>query len=105
MRERERERDFERVGVGGGADRERERERERIPSSLHAVSTEPDVGFELMKSRDDDLSQNQEESDASLTEPSRCPVYYVYLYCVLTIKRATEKKMVVRIHKEEKTRL
>ena len=28
---------------GGG---ERERERERIPSRLHAVSAEPDAGFE-----------------------------------------------------------
>ena len=28
----------------GGA----ERDRERIPSRLHTVSTEPDVGFELM---------------------------------------------------------
>ena len=31
---------------GGGADREGERE--RIPSRLHTVSTEPDMGLELM---------------------------------------------------------
>ena len=30
-----------------GRGREREREREKIPSRLHAVSTEPDVGLEL----------------------------------------------------------
>ena len=35
----------------GGAERKREgeRERERIPSSLRAVSTEPDMGLELTK--------------------------------------------------------
>ena len=32
----------------GGAEREREREREKMSSRLHAVSTEPDVGLELM---------------------------------------------------------
>ena len=35
----------------GGAEREREREREREtenPSRLHAVSTEPNMGLELM---------------------------------------------------------
>ena len=37
--EREREREKE---------RERERERERIPSKLHAISTEPDVVLNLM---------------------------------------------------------
>ena len=31
----------------GGTERERERERERVPSRLHAVSTEPDTGLEL----------------------------------------------------------
>ena len=31
--------------MGGGAERKRERGRERIPSRLHAVSTEPDLGF------------------------------------------------------------
>ena len=40
---------------GGGAERERERDREterqrqRIPSSLHAVSTELDSGLKLTK--------------------------------------------------------
>ena len=29
-------------------ERQRERGRQRIPSSLHAVSAEPDVGLELM---------------------------------------------------------
>ena len=33
--------------MGGGRGRERERERERIPSRLHAVSTEPNAGLEL----------------------------------------------------------
>ena len=32
----------------GGAERERERERERIPSRLHAISAEPNVGLKLM---------------------------------------------------------
>ena len=30
-----------------GGQRERERERERIPTRLHAVSVEPDVGLDL----------------------------------------------------------
>ena len=34
-------------GRGAERDRERERQRERIPSKLHAVSTEPNVGLEL----------------------------------------------------------
>ena len=37
---------------GGGA----ERRRERIPSRFHTASAEPDVGLELMKSQDHDLS-------------------------------------------------
>ena len=41
MRERERER-----ASRGGA--ERERGRERIPSRLHTVCAEPNMGFELM---------------------------------------------------------
>ena len=32
---------------GGGAEREREREREGIPSRLHTVSTEPNIGLAL----------------------------------------------------------
>ena len=49
MRQRERERERER-GSRGGAERERERERrERIPSTLHVVSTEPNVGLNPMK--------------------------------------------------------
>ena len=40
---REREREKEREG-----ERERERERERSPRRLCTVSTEPDVGLELM---------------------------------------------------------
>ena len=32
----------------GEGQRERERERERIPSRLHAVSTGPDRGLDLM---------------------------------------------------------
>ena len=40
---------------GRGTEREREREREgereRIPSRVHAVSTEPDVGLELTNMR------------------------------------------------------
>ena len=31
----------------GGVRAERERERERIPSRLHAVSEEPDLGLDL----------------------------------------------------------
>ena len=42
---------------------QREKEGERIPSRLHAVSAEPDVGLEPMKPQDHDLSRNQ-ESDA-----------------------------------------
>ena len=38
---------------------QREREKERIPSRLHAVSTEPDVWLELMNHEISDLSQNQ----------------------------------------------
>ena len=37
---------FEREREGGGRT-ERERGRERIPSRLHAISTEPHVGFDL----------------------------------------------------------
>ena len=40
-RERERERDHER-------ERGRERGKQRIPSRLHTVSAEPDVGLSLM---------------------------------------------------------
>ena len=58
MREREREREREIAEEG-----RRERERDRIPSRLHAVSTEPDAGFEPTKPQDHDLSRNQ-ESDA-----------------------------------------
>ena len=43
LREREREREFTCLQAGRG--RGREGERERIPSRLHAVSTEPDVGL------------------------------------------------------------
>ena len=43
--ERERDRQRERVGE---EQREREREGERIPSRLHTVSTQPDVGLYLM---------------------------------------------------------
>ena len=41
---------FEREGdyQWGMGQRERERGKERIPSSLHAVSTEPNLGLELM---------------------------------------------------------
>ena len=50
----------------------RAKKRGRIPSRLHAVSAEPDVGLKLMKLRDHDLSRNQ-ELNASLTEPPRHP--------------------------------
>ena len=36
--------------------RGRERRRERIPSRLHAVSTEPNAGLDLTNLRDHDLS-------------------------------------------------
>ena len=39
---------------------QRERERERIPNMFCSVSTEPDVGLELTKPRDHDLSQDRE---------------------------------------------
>ena len=42
-RERERERDRKKAWGGGGA----ERRRDRIPSRLHTISPEPDVGLEL----------------------------------------------------------
>ena len=41
---------------GEGAERERERRRERIPSRLRSTYTEPDVGLELTKLQDHDLS-------------------------------------------------
>ena len=44
MGEGQREREGERAFEQGRA----ERERERMPSRLHTVSTEPDVGLELM---------------------------------------------------------
>ena len=42
---------------GGGAEREGEREN---PKQARAGSTEPDVGLELLKPQDRDLSRNQE---------------------------------------------
>ena len=48
---------LEHVPWDGG--RERKREKERIPSRLHAVSTEPDVWLELTNHEISDLSQNQ----------------------------------------------
>ena len=42
---------------------DREGERKRIPSRLRAADAEPDVGLELTRLRDHDLSRNQ-ESDA-----------------------------------------
>ena len=45
-------------------------ERKRIPSRLHSVSTEPNAGLDLW---DHNLSQDQ-ESDASPTEPPRRPI-------------------------------
>ena len=55
-----------------GGDRERGTEREgqrKCPTgSTLSAQSPPHMGLELMKSRDDDLSQNQ-ESEASPTEP------------------------------------
>ena len=48
---------------------EEQKEREKIPSSLHAVSTEPDVGLELTKLK-----------DTSLTEPPRHPLFCIFIY-------------------------
>ena len=47
---------------GGGTEKERERDRQRkrIPRHLCTTSTEPNVGFELTKLWDRDLSQNRE---------------------------------------------
>ena len=47
-------------GEGKVGDGEGQRGRERIPSRLHAISTEPEVGLELTDLRDHDLSRNQE---------------------------------------------
>ena len=60
--------------------RGRKRGRHRIPSKLHTISAELNVGLEL-KSRDHALSQNQ-ESDALPTEPPRRPIS-VFLYIFL----------------------
>ena len=46
MGEREKERERERTTMRGGT--QRERGRERIPSRLHAVSTEPNTGLDPM---------------------------------------------------------
>ena len=53
-----RETETARVGKG-----QRERGRERIPGRLRATCVEHDVGLEVSKAREHDLSQNQ-ESDA-----------------------------------------
>ena len=54
LREREKERTFTHMHTSReGA------ERERVPSSLCAVSMEPDTGLDI-RSRDHDMSQNQE---------------------------------------------
>ena len=47
-------------------------ERERLPSRLHSVSAEPNVGLDLTNHETIILSQNQ-ESDTCQTEPLRCP--------------------------------
>ena len=65
----ERERKRERKHEWG---RDRERGKERIPSRLHTVSAEPDVGLQLTNLRDHDLSRNQ-GLDAQPTKPPRCP--------------------------------
>ena len=54
---------------------EQARGRERIPSSLRAISAEPDAGLELGHH---DLSRDQ-ESDAQPNEPPRRPCYSVFL--------------------------
>ena len=50
----------------------RDRGRERIPSRYSTVSTELDPGLDPMNREIMTLSRNQ-ESDAQLTEPPRCP--------------------------------
>ena len=50
----------------------RERGRERLPSRLHAVGAEPDMGLEPVKLCDHDQSGNQ-ELDAQPTEPPKHP--------------------------------
>ena len=73
--EREREREREKSG-------ERGRGRERI---LSTVTMEPDMGLNPTTHWDHDLNQNQ-ESDAQPTEPSRCPHKMLVLTLVLMVK-------------------
>ena len=69
LRERERKREREREWVGEG---QREREGERILSKFCPANAEPNVGLELTKLWDHDLSRNQ-ESDAQPTKHPGCP--------------------------------
>ena len=48
---------------------EAERERERIPSRLHAVSTELNAGLKLTNSCNQGLSRNQEWDTNQLSHP------------------------------------
>ena len=50
-RDRGSKREGERMSMCGGRGRERKMERERIPSGLHAVSVQPDLGLDLMNLR------------------------------------------------------
>ena len=57
---------------------QRERWRERVPSRLCTVSVEADAGLKFTNSWDHDMSLNQ-ESDAYLIEPPRCPIPPLFL--------------------------
>ena len=68
-----------------GGSRERGREGERISSRLCTASKEPNVGLELTKLWDHDLSRNQ-ESDAQPTELPRHPRVTYKLSIVLWVQ-------------------
>ena len=82
----EREREWVQAGEG-----QRERWRERIPSRLHAVSMEPDMGLDVTTVRSWPELKSRVRG---LTEPPRCPYLYFILkwrilkskkqYCLLT---------------------
>ena len=57
-------------GRGRKRESERERERrERIPSRLHAVSTEPDMGLELMNREIMTRAENKSQMLSLLNHP------------------------------------
>ena len=76
---------FERDSASGEG--QRERGRGRIPSTLHAASTEPNAGLEPMKRRDHDLSRNQEsgcltDKATQVHLPTARPIFLFYFFKV-----------------------